>query len=103
MLTLGGTALCPLLEFDEYGVIPATGVPPTEKAVQTAGGERDLVLEQNPVISQSAMLEGECGRPQRVCPRRDLGTARQVPHLAQKGVLQLPGNLVLNGVLDELG
>ena len=93
----------PLLELHDHGVRVGRPVVPRDDAVEPPRGEGQLVLEDHPVVVELRLLEHHRRRPQRVLPRLHLVRRRVVAVVVEERGAQALGDLVVGGVLDEVG
>jgi hypothetical protein len=100
-LTEGGRAPLALLELDDDGAVGALAATPAHQAVEAAGGERELVLEDDAVIEQVGGLQDLGDGAQGVAPGVDLAGGRLVAEVVEEGGFELAGDLVAGGVGDE--
>src|SRR5687768_14074167 len=76
-------ALCirtsvPLLQFNHYSRIPLLNVMSRDQAVESLGGKRQLIFEDDAVISQVAFGHDLSHRAQRLAPRANFGRRRRI-------------------------
>ena len=94
--------LGPLLELDDDGGVAGGRVRAGDQDVEALGRERQLELDEDPLVGQVGELEHARHGAERVAPGRDLGRRRAVAELVEEAVRQLVGEARLRRVRDEL-
>jgi len=71
-------------------------------AVESLGGEGELVFENDAVVEKVGGLEDLGDGAEGVAPGVDLAGGGLVAEVVEEGVLELAGDLVADGVVDEV-
>jgi len=99
---VGAADLGPLLKLDDHGRVAGHWIGAGHQHVEALGRQRELQLDEDPLISQIGVLEDMGHRAEGVAPGRDLGRGGPVAELVEEAVGELVGQPSLDRIRDEL-